>query len=290
MTSEMTTEILVTGATGFLGRRLVAALECAGRGVRQHSSTDGDIARCELPMRGVQHVFHLAARNFVPDSWEQPRAFYEVNVMGTLNVLEHCRRHRAALTLISSYVYGSPQCLPIREDHPLSAFNPYSQTKILAEATARFYEQHHGLRLVVVRPFNLYGPGQAASFLIPTIARQVLDPSVAIVRVKDLRPKRDYLFVDDAVRLLTATLRPEVRGTYNMGSGSSVSVEEVGRFINQAAGVDKPLLSDEAPRPHEVMDTMADISVAEAELGWWPTTKLADGISAVVAALRSKRG
>ena len=283
----MTDEILITGATGFLGRHLVSALESAGRRVRQHSSRDGDIARCELPMRDIRHVFHLAARSFVPHSWEQPRAFYEVNVMGTLNVLEHCRRHRAALTLISSYVYGSPQYLPIREDHSLSAFNPYSQTKILAEATARFYERHHGLRLVVVRPFNLYGPGQAASFLIPTIARQVLDPAVAIVRVKDLRPKRDYLFVDDAVRLLTATLEPEARGTYNMGSGSSASVDKVARLINQAAGVDKPLESDEAPRPHEVMETVADISRAQAELGWRPTTKLADGLCTVVAALRS---
>ena len=113
-------------------------------------------------MQGIRHVFHLAAKTFVPHSWQDPRPFYEVNVLGTLNVLEHCCRHGARLTLVSSYVYGVPQHLPIREDHPLSAFNPYSQTKILAETVARFYEQHHGLPLVIVRPFNLYGPGQAA--------------------------------------------------------------------------------------------------------------------------------
>jgi nucleoside-diphosphate-sugar epimerase len=285
----MTTEILVTGATGFLGRHLVAALESGGHGVRPHSSADGDISRCPLPMKGIRHVFHLAAKTFVPDSWQDPRPFYEVNVLGTLNVLEHCRRHGARLTLVSSYVYGVPQRLPIREDHPLSAFNPYSQTKILAETVARFYEQHHGLPLVIVRPFNLYGPGQTASFLIPTIVRQVLDPSVAAVRVQDLHPKRDYVFVEDAIGLLLATARPEVRGTYNVGSGTSASVEEVARLIIRTAGVDKPLMSDETSRPQEVMDVVADISLAEAKLGWRPRTKLADGIAAVVAVLRRPR-
>ena len=286
----MTTEILVTGATGFLGHHLVRALESGGHAVRPHGSANGDIARCSLPMEGIRHVFHLAAKSFVPDSWADPQTCYEVNVLGTLNVLEHCRRHAASLTLISSYVYGVPQRLPIPEDHPIAAFNPYSQTKILAESIARFYEQYHGLRLAIVRPFNLYGPGQADSFLIPTIVRQALDPSTTVVRVKDIRPKRDYLFVEDAVGLLTATLRPEVRGTYNLGSGSSASVEELARLINQAAGVEKTLVSDEAPRPQEVMDMKADISRAAAELGWRPTTKLADGLAAVVAAARRQRG
>ena len=172
----MKNEILVTGATGFLGRHLVAALESQGRAVRIHSSAEGDIANCPLPMDGVSHVFHLAARSYVPESWQNPHAFYHTNVMGTVNVLEHCRRNQAALTLISSYVYGQPQRLPIAEDHPLAATNPYAHTKILAEDTARFYEQRFGLALAIVRPFNLYGPGQGHSFLIPSILRQVLDP------------------------------------------------------------------------------------------------------------------
>src|ERR1039458_4815735 len=116
----MKNETLVTGATGFLGRHLVAALESQGHAVRRHSSTDGDIADCPLPTEGVSHVFHLAGESYVPESWRNPQAFYRTNVMGTVNVLEHCRRNQAALTLISSYVYGEPQRLPIAEDHPLA--------------------------------------------------------------------------------------------------------------------------------------------------------------------------
>lgn len=286
----MKNKILVTGATGFLGRHLVAALESQGHAVRQHSSADGDIADCPLSMDGVSHVIHLAGKNFVPDSWQNPLAFYRTNVMGTVNVLEHCRRNQVALTLISSYVYGEPQRLPIAEDHPLAAANPYAHTKILAEETAQFYEQRFGLALVIVRPFNIYGPGQRSSFLIPSIVRQVLDPSSKEVRVADLRPKRDYLYVSDAVQFLVGTLRPGIRGIYNLGSGRSASVAEVAQLVKEAAGVAKPVVSTGEARPGEILDVVADTSRAAAKLDWRPRTSLADGIAAVVAAERAARG
>jgi nucleoside-diphosphate-sugar epimerase len=286
----MKNKILVTGATGFLGRPLVAALESQGRAVHTHSSTDGDIADCPLPMEDVSHVFHLAGKSYVPDSWQNPQAFYRTNVMGAVNVLEHCRRNHATLTLISSYVYGAPQRLPIAEDHPLAAANPYAHTKILAEHTARFYEQRFGVALTIVRPFNIYGPGQRDSFLIPSIVRQVLDPAASVVRVSDLRPKRDYVYVIDAVALLLATLRPGVHGIYNLGSGRSVSVAEVADLVNIAAGFRKLVVSADQPRSGEILDVVADTSRAAAELGWQPSISLADGIAAVVAAERAARG
>ena len=286
----MKSKILVTGATGFLGRHLVAALESRGLAVRQHSSPDGDIANCSLPMEDVGQVFHLAARSYVPESWQDPRSFYQTNLMGTVNVLEHCRRSQASLTLLSSYVYGQPRRLPIAEDHPLSAANPYSHSKILAEEAARFYEQSFGLTLVIVRPFNIYGPGQRGSFLIPKIVRQVLDASVEVVRVQDLRPRRDYLYVEDAVAFLVALLGSNIRGVFNIGSGRSASVEEVIQLVNLAAGVSKPVASAGEERPGEIMDVVADTARAAAELNWRPSTSLADGIAALVAAERTARG
>jgi nucleoside-diphosphate-sugar epimerase len=286
----MKNEILVTGATGFLGRFLVAALESEGHTVRQHSSADGDIAVCSLPMEGVSHVFHLAAKSYVPESWENPRAYYQTNVVGTVNVLEHCRQNHAALTLISTYMYGEPQRLPIGENHPVAALNPYTHTKILAEEAARFYEKRFDVPLLIVRPFNIYGPGQRPTFLIPWIVQQVLDPAADVVHVQDLRPRRDYLYVDDALALLMAAFRADSRGVFNMGGGRSASVEEIALLVNKAAGLSKPVVSADRTRPGEVMDMVADTSHAAAELGWRPRTSLEDGIAAVVAAERASRG
>ncbi len=284
----MKSEILVTGASGFMGRYLVKALEARGHWVRAHSSHQGDISTCALPIEGASHVFHLAAKSFVPESWTNPQAFYSVNVMGTVNVLEHCRRNRTPLTLVSSYVYGQPKKLPVAEDHPLAALNPYGHSKILAEDLARFYEQHYGVRLIIVRPFNIYGPGQTPPFLIPLIVQQAIDPNASAIRLKDLRPRRDYLYVDDAVAMLVMTLNEGARGVYNLGSGESVSVADVAELVRQAAGTDKAIVSEGQPRPQEVMDVRADISRAATELGWRPSTSLAEGIAKVVAAQRAK--
>ena len=286
----MKSKVLVTGATGFVGRHLVGALESRGFGVRQHSSASGDIATCELPMEDVGSVIHLAGKSYVPESWQNPPSFYQTNVIGAVNVLEHCRRSGAALILVSSYVYGQPQRLPIAEDHPVSAANPYAHSKILAEETARFYEQRFGLSVVIVRPFNIYGPGQRPPFLISSIVRQVLDPSIDAVRVQDSRPKRDYLYVADAVDLLTALLQPGVHGVFNAGSGSSASVAEVARLVSDAAGISKPLVSANEERPGEIMDVVADASRAAREFGWRPGTSLAEGIGRTVAAERAARG
>src|SRR5579872_4762579 len=153
----MNDAILVTGASGFIGSHLVPTLKSAGYRVYCHTRANGDIASCSLPYEDVAHVYHLAGRTFVPESWEHPLRFYETNVLGAANVLEFCRRRQASLTLVSSYVYGKPQCLPINEDHPVRPFNPYSHSKILAEEVGQYYRTQFGVRLGVIRPFNLYG-------------------------------------------------------------------------------------------------------------------------------------
>jgi nucleoside-diphosphate-sugar epimerase len=274
----MNDAILVTGATGFIGAHLVSALGQQGHCVYRHSSANGDIARCPLEFEGVRHAFHLAGKSFVPDSWESPREFYDVNVLGTVNVLEFCRQRQIPLTFVSSYVYGKPHYLPITEDHPLQPLNPYSHSKILAEQAVRYFAVQFGVRSSIVRPFNIFGPGQDERFLIPTIIRQALDPRVDRIIVKDVRQKRDYLHVRDLVSLLISTLARPDGGVYNAGSGRAISIPELAEQVNACLGGHKPLYSVDQARPEETLEVVADITRAAEELSWEPRIRFGDGL------------
>jgi nucleoside-diphosphate-sugar epimerase len=281
----MSRRVLMTGGSGFVGRRLASAMRARGWDVATPSRQDWDLTRGELPDVAADHVVHLAARTFVPDSWKQPRDFYEANVLGTVTVLEYCRRNEASLTLVSSYVYGRPEKLPISEDHPLSPFNPYSHSKILAEEAARFYGSSFRIPVSIVRPFNLYGPGQAGHFLIPTLLRQALSREETIT-VADTRPKRDYLFVDDFVDLLVEVAVGGGDGVFNAGSGYSVGIAELVEIINRLLPSPKELVSRQESRPEEILDVAADIGKARRAFRWAPRTSLQQGIEKTLDALR----
>jgi nucleoside-diphosphate-sugar epimerase len=281
-----TKSVLVTGADGFIGSRLVSALRALGYVVLSHSRRQGDIKDCRLSFEGVGHVFHLAARTFVPDSWAAPLSFYEANLLGTVNVLEFCRAQAASVTLMSSYVYGQSARLPISEIEPLRAFNPYSHTKILAEETGLYYQREFGVAVTIVRPFNIYGPGQDRRFLIPTILTQAVDPGQEAIVVADLRPRRDYLFVTDLVDLLTRTAFRREGGIFNAGSGSSWSVGEVITLVNGLLPAPKPVRIEGLARPGEVNDVIADITRARLEFGWLPRVALHEGLSDTLAWIR----
>jgi nucleoside-diphosphate-sugar epimerase len=270
--------ILVTGATGFIGTHLTKALSAYGYNVASHSSRCGDIASCELDVSDVGHVFHLAARTFVPESWKDPLSYYRVNLLGTVNVLEFCRLNNASLTLMSSYVYGRPVHLPVSEDESLQAFNPYSHTKILAEEACRYYQAQFQVPVTIIRPFNIYGPGQDSRFLIPKILTQAFRPEPGPIVVADLRPRRDFIFVLDLVDLLIRTAFRTEGGVFNAGSGSSLGVNEVIEMVNELLPAPKQILVEGFQRPDEVFDVVADISRARREFDWNPRTTFRNGL------------
>lgn len=274
----MSDTILVTGAGGFIGTHLVDALRAEGRRVITHGRADGDLVERGPAAADAAHVVHLVGRSFVPESWQAPAPFYATNVLATVNVLEWCRRNDAALTFVSSYVYGIPQRLPIAEDHPLQPLNPYSHSKILAEDAIRYYASQFGVRTSIVRPFNIYGPGQDERFVVAKIVRQAVDPTVDHISVQDLRPRRDFLHVRDLVALLVATLSRPAGAVYNAGSGASISVADLLDEVAAATGQHKPVHATGEARRDEVMDVVADVSRAKRELGWTPRIGLRDGL------------
>jgi len=279
MTAKRT--ILITGGTGFIGSHLGDMLSKEGYRVIALGKTDGDIRNYSTIKRfenePINHVFHLAGKSFVPDSWANPREYYDVNVNGALTVLDFCKTTNISLSYVSSYLYGIPEQLPISEDTEPSPNNPYCHSKLVSENIASYFSKEFGFQLTIVRPFNVYGANQNQSFLIPTIIKQVLYSDEIIVQ--DLLPKRDYVYVKDLVRALISTIEnSESPGIYNIGSGQSISVEGVIKVVQRVLGMNKKVHSMNKERKNEISDVIADISKARKILGWEPSFSFKDGI------------
>lgn len=278
----------VIGNSGFVGRRLQERLDSLGVNVRGFSRSTGyDVIRDELPLAGVEHVFHVAGQVFVPNAWSDPASFYQVNAYGTVRVLEQCRRAGVPVTYVSAYVYGAPASLPIAESAPARANNPYAFSKLAGEEACRFFMTYYGLQVSILRLFNVYGPGQQESFLIPTIARQVLDPAVREIVVADLGPRRDFVHIDDVVDALLSVSGGGAAGTFNVGSGESWSVEDVIATCLRESGTSKAFRDRGERRSNEIMDVVADITAIKAACGWMPRVSFTNGIRSVLESVRS---
>ena len=279
--------IAVTGSSGFIGGRLVRSLRNDGFKIIELDIKNGvDLTdnNCLEKISKFDVVIHLAARSYVPDSFINPKQFYFDNYISTLNILELGKTFNSKVIFLSSYVYGNPRYLPINESHPLEAHNPYAQSKIICEKLCEGYSRDFDLPIIIFRPFNIYGTGQVSNFLIPTILSQIKN---GLVKLKDLRPKRDFLFVDDvisAIRLAVSfpTTHLEI---FNLGYGVSHSISDIINTIRDVYPYKFDIESSGEIRKNEVMDVVSDISHARDILLWEPKISLAEGLFQMVKEL-----
>jgi len=280
-------KIIVTGAQGFIGRHLVQALNKAGYEVFEADVNDGDIEEESTWLRfpDAEVVIQLAGKSFVPDSWINPFSFIKCNLLGVVHALDYCKKHHAKLIFLSSYIYGDPETLPILETNYLKATNPYALSKKMAEEVCEFYHKCFGINVTILRPFNVYGPGQPTIFLVPSIINQVIAGKE--IKVKDLEPKRDYIYISDLVDAIIRAIIPSKGfNILNIGSGKSYSVAELIRIIQEIKNSELKVVSANERRTNEVMETVADISRAFKVIGWEPKIELKIGIQLICDSLK----
>lgn len=223
-------------------------------------------------------VIHLAGKSYVPDSWNNPLMFHSVNVLGTINTLEFCKKRKLSIIFLSSYLYGTPKYFPIDENHPIGLNNPYALSKKMAEDAIKFYGENHGIAYNILRPFNIYGKGQDRRFLIPTIIEQVKNENTDIVRLQDLKPKRDYVHVMDVVRAIISSSKHLNNEIYNVSCGLSNSVEDIAMTVLKICQSNKCIEGTIGSRKNEIMDCYGDFAKIRKDMNWQPVINMHDGI------------
>jgi dTDP-glucose 4,6-dehydratase len=306
--------VLVTGAGGFIGSHLVeclvregaqvtALLRYTSRGQRgclefvapavldSVRPVLGDIRDFDAVrdvVRKSEVVFHLAALIGIPYSYAHPQEVIDTNVIGTSNVLLAARENgnveRVVLTSTSE-VYGSARYVPMDELHPLQAQSPYAATKIAGDALGESFYRSFGTPVVIVRPFNAFGPRQSARAVIPTIIAQAL--AGGEVRLGAMDTVRDFTYVEDTARGFVEVARVGrcVGEVVNLGTGREVSIREVVRVTGEIVGRELQIAADERrlrPEKSEVSRLLADASKARRLAGWHPAVAFEEGLRRTV--------
>lgn len=272
--------IAVAGSDGFVGRNVCAQLEAKGHTLIKIDITNG-LDLCDKSIiekiEPIDCFIHLANLVFVPASYQDPEKFYRINYLTTLNALEICRKYNARMIFASSYIYGSPQYLPVDENHPVCPFNPYAQTKVICEKMCEGYHRDFQVKVSILRPFNIYGVGQKGKLLIPEIIDQIKEGKKNI-QLKAASPRRDYVnVVDVAGAFVACTEDINDYNVYNVCSGTSVSVREITEIINKHLKEKVDFSFAESDRPNEVNETLGSCKRLES-IGWNNTLSFEEGI------------
>lgn len=310
--------VLVTGAGGFIGSHLVERLLKEGCNLRAfvHYNSLGRWGWLEtLPdardleifagdvrdpngvrtaMKGVDVVFHLAALIAIPYSYHSPDSYVDTNVKGTLNVLQAARDLDLQRVLVTSTseVYGTARYVPIDEQHPRQPQSPYSATKIGADCLAESFYRAFDLPVVIVRPFNTYGPRQSARAVIPTIITQLL-AGERVIKLGETSPTRDFNFAPDTVSAFVAIAKCDgaIGEEVNIASGTEISVGEMAnKLISQINPEARVALDEQRLRPEksEVERLLGSNEKLRRLTGWDTRYSLDQGLAETIRWFREQ--
>ncbi|MBI4214398.1 GDP-mannose 4,6-dehydratase [archaeon] len=293
--------VLVTGGCGFIGSHLVNLLlsdsaevnvlddlsnsakdSCpSGAKLRVGSVTDKEAVRKAL--KDCDIVFHLAAKISVPESIKDPLMTMHTNAEGTGILLEECRRSETLESFVlasSAAVYGDAGTKAVKETDYMMPLSPYGQSKIEAEKLCARYADETGLKASSLRIFNVYGAGQSREYA-GVISRFVENAKTGkpLTVFGDGNQTRDFVYVQDACEAFL--LASKVRGTFNIGSGKSTTINELAALVLELTGSSSPIRRAQS-REGDILHSLADVTLAKKRLGWKPKTELREGLKELV--------
>lgn len=304
-------KVLVTGADGFIGSHLTEMLLEKGYSVRalsyynsfndwgwlnnlKHPNLEivtGDIRDpflCDHITKDIDIIFHLAALIAIPYSYIAPSSYVDTNIKGTLNICQAAKNNAVKKILITSTseVYGTAQYVPINESHPKQPQSPYSATKIGADAIAMSFYNAFDLPVVLVRPFNTYGPRQSARAIIPTIITQIASGKKEI-KLGDLTPTRDFNFVKDTCKgfIELSNCDAAIGKEINICSNQEISMRDTLNLIAKLMNSDVKFIEEQArirPKNSEVFRLWGDNSKIKALTGYQPSYTLEEGLKETI--------
>ncbi|MDH5716991.1 MAG: NAD-dependent 4,6-dehydratase LegB [Spirochaetia bacterium] len=314
-------KILITGSDGFIGSHLTELLVKEGFKVKAFVyynsfnswgwldtfSKDilneievftGDIRDpngVRTAVRDVDLVLHLAALIGIPYSYHSPDNYVDVNIKGTLNILQACRDFNIERLLVTSTseVYGTAIKVPIEETHPKQGQSPYSATKIGADFMTDSFYRSFNLPVTIVRPFNTYGPRQSARAVIPTIITQLLSGKKEI-RLGALHPTRDLVFVKDTARGFLEILKSEktIGEEINIATENEISIKDLAEKIINFIGKKAKIISDDIrirPEKSEVERLLGSVEKLKTLTNWQPKTTLDEGLKITIDWFQDKK-
>ncbi len=295
-------KVLVTGGAGFIGSNTVDHLLDKGHDVvvvddlstgrKENINPQAAFHEVDITSDGLDGVFkkekpshavHLAAHIDVRKSVANPMYDASVNVIGTINLLESCRRHEVKKFVYASSggaIYGEPEYNPVDEKHPIKPLSPYGVSKYAAEKYVETYSALHGVDYVILRYGNVYGPRQdpLGEAGVVAIFTGLLAENKQPIIFGDGMQSRDFCYVGDVAEANLTALKKDAPGAYNIGSGVETTVNDVASQLITAVGADvEPKHSD--PVPGEVRNICLDVSLARQRLGWKPVISLEEGVA-----------
>ncbi|MBQ1014211.1 GDP-mannose 4,6-dehydratase [Micromonospora sp. M51] len=312
--------VLVTGGAGFIGSHVVARLMLMGSQVRVLDNfstgrienladavcgglTEADVISGDIrASEGVEviHewqpdvVVHLAAQPSLPTARRSPLYDADVNVFGTVNVLDACARSgvRLIVNATSSDIFGSVAAheLPVREDHPIAPVSPYGVSKAVGVHYLDWYGRQHGLSYTSMVLGNVYGPRQEGGDcgVVSLMVDALLGGRQAVIH-GDGTQTRDFVYVGDVAEAIALACHHSGVGTVNIASGRQTSVNEVYDTVREAFGVDEVARYEPLPWSGEVRDMALDTRRARELLGWHPTVGFTEGVRMTVREARRRQ-